>query len=103
MKEGIDGKVIYRKNYLAYPWDIKQLDLHFDVGVESTTVRAQMEYGFGGSVERSVDAEVLIDERLRQAASRARCTFVLDFPDGRVIEVIHQPLRAAALLKPSRT
>ncbi len=44
MKEGIAGKVIYRKNYLAYPWNIEQLDLHFDVGVETTTVRAQMDF-----------------------------------------------------------
>ena len=44
MKEGIAGKVIYRKDYTAYPWDIKQLDLHFDVGIETTTVRAQMEF-----------------------------------------------------------
>ena len=44
MKEGIAGKAIFRKDYTAYPWDINQLDLHFDIGVEVTTVRAQMEF-----------------------------------------------------------
>jgi len=44
MKEGIAGKVTYRKDYTAYPWDIEQLDLYFDVGIETTTVRAQMEF-----------------------------------------------------------
>jgi aminopeptidase N len=44
MKEGIAGKAIYRKNYEAYPWHIKQLDLHFDIGIETTTVRAEMEF-----------------------------------------------------------
>jgi aminopeptidase N len=44
MKEGIAGKVTYRKDYTTYPWDIKQLDLYFDVGIETTTVRAQMEF-----------------------------------------------------------
>jgi len=44
MKEGIAARVIYRKDYTAYPWDVKQLDLHFDVGIETTIVRAQMEF-----------------------------------------------------------
>ena len=44
MKEGIAGKTIYRKDYTAYPWDIGQLDLHFDIGLETTVVRAEMEF-----------------------------------------------------------
>jgi aminopeptidase N len=44
MKEGIAGKAIYRKNYEAYPWVIRQLDLHFDIGIETTMVRAEMEF-----------------------------------------------------------
>ncbi len=44
MKEGIAVKAIYRKEYVAYPWDVKQLDLHFDIGREVTTVRAEMEF-----------------------------------------------------------
>ncbi|NOR20650.1 MAG: aminopeptidase N [Xanthomonadales bacterium] len=51
MKEGIAGKVIYRKDYTAYPWEIKQLDLHFDVGIESTIVRAQMEFSLKDASE----------------------------------------------------
>jgi aminopeptidase N len=44
MKDGISGKVIYRKDYTAYPWDVNHLDLHFDVGIETTIVRAEMEF-----------------------------------------------------------
>ena len=44
MKDGIAGKTIYRKDYTAYPWDIDQLDLHFDIGLETTVVRAEMEF-----------------------------------------------------------
>ena len=44
MKDGIAGKTIYRKDYTAYPWDIDQLDLHFDIGLEATVVRAEMEF-----------------------------------------------------------
>jgi len=44
MKETIAGKVIYRNDYVAYPWDVKYLDLHFDVGRETTVVRAEMEF-----------------------------------------------------------
>lgn len=42
MKEGIAGKAVYRKDYQAYPWDIEQLDLHFDIGRETTVVQASM-------------------------------------------------------------
>ena len=44
MKDGIAGKTIYRKDYTVYPWDIDQLDLHFDIGLETTVVRAEMEF-----------------------------------------------------------
>jgi len=44
MKEGIAGKTIYRKDYLAYPWDVNHLDLHFDIGIETTIVRAEMAF-----------------------------------------------------------
>ena len=44
MKDGIAGKTIYRKDYTAYPWDIAQLDLHFDIDLETTVVRAEMEF-----------------------------------------------------------
>ena len=44
MKEGISGKAIYRKDYTAYPWDVNRLDLHFEIGSETTVVRAQMEF-----------------------------------------------------------
>ena len=44
MKEGMAGKTIYRKDYTAYPWTVRQLDLHFDIGIEITSVRAEMEF-----------------------------------------------------------
>ncbi|MBT8068914.1 MAG: aminopeptidase N [Gammaproteobacteria bacterium] len=44
MKEGVSGKAIYRKDYTAYAWKVEYLDLHFDIGVEITTVRAEMEF-----------------------------------------------------------
>jgi signal transduction histidine kinase len=47
---------------------------------------------FGVESDGNPEAKLLVEERLRQAASRARCTFYLNFADGRVIEVIHQPL-----------
>ena len=44
MKDGIADKVIYRKDYTAYPWVVNQLNLHFDIGLETTIVRAEMEF-----------------------------------------------------------
>jgi len=34
--------VVYRKDYTAYPWDVKDLELHFDVGLDTTVVEASM-------------------------------------------------------------
>ncbi len=42
MKEGVARKAIYRKDYTAYPWEVHRLDLHFDIGIETTIVRAEM-------------------------------------------------------------
>ncbi len=44
MKQNVAGEVIYRKNYSAYPWNIKRFDLHFDIGADLTTVQAEMEF-----------------------------------------------------------
>jgi len=44
MKEGTAQSAIYRKDYTAYPWDVTQLDLHFDIGIETTIVCAEMEF-----------------------------------------------------------
>ena len=48
MKQSVAGEVIYRKNYRAYPWSVKRLDLHFDIGAETTTVHAEMEFQLKG-------------------------------------------------------
>jgi aminopeptidase N len=44
MKDSIVNKVIYRKDYKAYPWVVNQLNLHFDIGGETTIVRAEMDF-----------------------------------------------------------
>jgi aminopeptidase N len=44
MKEGVAGKAIYRKDYTAYPWDVEHLDIHFDMGTDTTIVRAEMKF-----------------------------------------------------------
>ena len=55
MKDGLSGKLIYRKDYTVYPWDVKQLDLYFDIGSESTTVRAEMEFQSKDESKQSQD------------------------------------------------
>ena len=55
MKEGLPGKSIYRKDYKAYPWDVNKLDLYFDIGRESTIVRAEMEFQLKESASTSQD------------------------------------------------
>jgi len=42
MKDGASGKMIYRRDYTPYPWDVTRLDLFFDIGRDTTTVRAEM-------------------------------------------------------------
>ena len=55
MKEGIAGKVIYRKDFTPYPWEIRHLDLHFDVGIKTTTVCAEMELQLKDPSSNSAD------------------------------------------------
>ena len=55
MKEGISGKSIFRKDYTAYPWDVKHLDIHFDIGGDTTTVRAEMEFQLKDASKTSQD------------------------------------------------
>jgi len=66
--------------------------LAHDLAKPGITVRDQMLSSFSAESDGNPEAKLLVEERLRQAASRARCTFYLNFTDGRVIEVIHQPL-----------
>jgi aminopeptidase N len=44
MKDGAAGKMIYRRDYTPYPWDVSRLDLFFDIGRETTLVRAEMAF-----------------------------------------------------------
>ena len=55
MKEGISAKSIYRKDYMAYPWDVNHLDIHFDIGSDTTTVRAVMEFQIKDAAKASQD------------------------------------------------
>lgn len=48
MNQSSAGEVIYRKNYTAYPWSVEWLDLRFDIGAETTTVHAEMEFQLKG-------------------------------------------------------
>lgn len=44
MKQSSAGEVIFRKNYTAYAWDVNRFDLRFDIGKETTTVHAEMDF-----------------------------------------------------------
>ena len=55
MKDGLSEKSIYRKNYTVYPWDVNQLDIYFDIGSETTTVRAEMKFQLRDETRESHD------------------------------------------------
>ena len=44
MKDGAAGRMIYRRDYTPYPWDVSRLDLFFAIGRETTLVRAEMAF-----------------------------------------------------------
>ena len=44
MKDGASGKMIYRRDYTPYPWDVSRLELFFDIGRETTLVCAEMAF-----------------------------------------------------------
>jgi len=50
MQECKADKAIYRKNYLAYPWHVKQLDLRFVIAAEATVVFAEMAFEWSEDV-----------------------------------------------------
>ena len=53
MEECKADKAIYRKNYVAYPWRIKQLDLRFEIAAENTAVFAEMEFEWHGDTNEA--------------------------------------------------
>jgi aminopeptidase N len=55
MRDGTPGKSIYRKDYTAYPWSIGQLDLYFDLDIETTTVQAEMAFELKDKTKASGD------------------------------------------------
>ena len=44
MKQSIAGEGIYRKNYTAYPWHVRYLNMHFNIDANNTSVLAEMEF-----------------------------------------------------------
>ena len=59
MKDGIAGNAVYRKDYKAYPWEVKQLHMHFDIGRDETIVSAEMEFEFKG--DHSSDRDIVLN------------------------------------------
>jgi len=55
MKDGTAGKLIYRKHYTAYPWNVGQLELYFHIDAETTTVRAEMDFQLKDKSKESQD------------------------------------------------
>ena len=55
------------------------------------SMRAQIEHSFGGAPSEDW-WQTLIEERLEQAGRRSESSYLLELPDGRVIEVMHRPL-----------
>ena len=55
------------------------------------SMRAQIEHSFGNAPSETW-WQTLIEERLEQAGRRAESSYLLELPDGRVIEVMHRPL-----------
>jgi len=56
MKDGSPARVIYRKDYVAYPWQVRNTRLLFEIGSESTTVHAELNFEWQGAdqKERSI-------------------------------------------------
>lgn len=52
MKEGSPARTIYRKDYVAYPWHVKNTQLRFEIGLETTTVHNEMEFEWKGAEQR---------------------------------------------------
>jgi hypothetical protein len=44
MKEAVARKVVRRKDYTPYPWEIDQLCLRFDIDRRITTVKAEIQF-----------------------------------------------------------
>ena len=55
------------------------------------SMRAQIEHSFGGGAQSEDWWQTLIEERLEQASRRSESSYLLELPDGRVIEVMHRP------------
>jgi len=47
MKKGVSSRAVYRRDYTAFPWRVRQLDLQFDIGDSLTGVRAALDLEIG--------------------------------------------------------
>ena len=103
MKEGIAGKAIYRKDYTAYPWEVSQLDLHFDIGIETTIVRAQMEFRLIGGTSAPQDivlngsdlqlVSMMLNDRILTAGDYVIEGETLTIPDAPPVSVLKTEVR----------
>lgn len=48
MKDGNPASVIYRKDYVAYPWQVQNTHLQFEIGLDTTIVDARIEFEWQG-------------------------------------------------------
>ena len=55
MKEGSPARTIYRKDYVAYPWHVQNTRLRFEIGAETTSVHAQIEFEWKGDEHAEKD------------------------------------------------
>lgn len=55
MKDGNPARIIYRKDYVAYPWQVHKTRLRFEIAAETTTVHAQMEFEWQGTEQQERD------------------------------------------------
>ena len=59
MKDVTSANVIYRKDYAAYPWELKSTRLRFEIGAETTMVYAQLDFEWRGS--NSSDRSIVLN------------------------------------------
>ena len=53
MKDGSPARVIYRKDYVAYPWHLINTHLLFEIDLDVTIVHATMEFEWQGEDQQA--------------------------------------------------
>ena len=52
MKKGSPARVIYRKDYVAYPWQVQNTHLQFEIALDTTIVHARLEFEWRGADQK---------------------------------------------------